>query len=710
MSLTNPVRSLCRLELVGSHYRLHRIADLIDGNIFFAPMENPITRPGYNAMNIFHPDDDIDRLGLKEGHIGFWDWEPRQEDHTKQQSYLCQEDLRWIEYREFPGIQQLKESLKSGIDGISEDHDYMFGYNLFGLNDGKKTVFCLFVRGTDFQITEDIAVLNNGVVFLEQYEIIMTDIEKTQGKWLSETTRKFFGKKSTSNFPHFKYYQRLKKGECKRRVLVKDIDVIIRDTIKQNLKNSFIPSAGADRSIVKKFLNSIPDSELKTWICGKINCDEPTAEVYINGFLLRCNNYLDCNDIESNVLVRLIGADHEIEKKFMGIVEEKWQKKHQIELDLKRKEIEAEEEKYTEQKQEFEKAEAEYTDKRIAEEKRYMELKQEIAKIEAEYAEKRKLIDDISGQVRLKLEAAQKDAAAFFSEHALYSALMPRQETGVKKIELLPGPDIDLDDNPEPVNDFKDLFEVLCENLKSIGVAGTGKSAGGHALAAYLLAAYFTKTPLIIAGYGAESILDALSAAVVNKSASRVQCFADAAGYGAVTSLSGGEVVIARNAFDMKLLNEIALTAGDGAPFVALAALTREELTIEPRSVFNYALPLNTEYYITSKSTGILLTGLNFKMNHDAKYTDDKRELWLPEHLLPPYAYRRCCQLAARAVKYAGEAGFEIDDVDLLLLQTMPVMLALDARKELLELIKEKDVSNKRPYIFTLMGEPYDEE
>ena len=76
------------------------------------------------------------------------------------------------------------------------------------------------------------------------------------------------------------------------------------------------------------------------------------------------------------------------------------------------------------------------------------------------------------------------------------------------------------------------------------------------ALTAYILAAYFIKKPLIIAGYGATLLLDALSATLNNRKAIQIYELKNLDEQ-ELKQLPAESIIGLHNAFDMTLINKL---------------------------------------------------------------------------------------------------------------------------------------------------------
>jgi hypothetical protein len=238
----------------------------------------------------------------------------------------------------------------------------------------------------------------------------------------------------------------------------------------------------------------------------------------------------------------------------------------------------------------------------------------------------------------------------------------------------------------DPISIGDEVLGCLAENLEAIGV-DKGRVYG---LASFLLAARFLNANLILAGYGAVEIADALSATLVNKKADR--CYIK--GNDCIGMPGGNNVLAVFDAFGC--MNKIAANSGR---FVCFIAQTSEELMIEPRSVYNYALPVFVELFVTGvpndEITGYVYKGTGFA-NKSAR-----RRSPLPNGVLLPLARKRLDGVTSLAHGIS-----KISEFDLILLSCVPVLASLSKKEKLEKIISDAQLSdNEKAELNALLGE-----
>jgi hypothetical protein len=201
--------------------------------------------------------------------------------------------------------------------------------------------------------------------------------------------------------------------------------------------------------------------------------------------------------------------------------------------------------------------------------------------------------------------------------------------------------------------------------------------------------------PLIIAGYGSSALINALSVTLFNRIADKM--LVD--GKVPPNPVGNGKILAVYDAFGC-IDKVLEVTKGK---YVCFISQTSEELSIEPRSIYNYALPLFIEYFIkedvidSDEVLGCVLKGEVV----EEKNVENKAKSLLPTYCLPRLAQNRVKKLLDTAQNlYGGIYNFN----DIFMLQVIPIMLSLSLRGQLVELISQKYTSSTA--ILRLIGEP----
>jgi len=309
--------------------------------------------------------------------------------------------------------------------------------------------------------------------------------------------------------------------------------------------------------------------------------------------------------------------------------------------------------------------------------------------LQNEYDEKLRLASNIDEQIKERITAAKDNLAGFFSEYAIFSVHGMNHSSSSRYSETASNYVTGRTFSTGDFDTIKsgELLEYLSDNLIAIGV----DDGIARVLGAYLIAAYKLNIPLILAGYRSVEIVDAVSITLFNKTADRL--YANNERFSDIQDK--GKVVIVYDAFGY-MDRVLEVTKGQ---FVCFVAQTSEEMSIEPRSIYNYALPVFPEYFITGDNESGKILGCVMEGDILLESKTNNVKTMLPRYCLPKLAFRRVQRLLDVAQGFYGR----YDEIDVFMLQVIPIMLSLSMRDRLIELIMQKFTNNEG--ILRLIGE-----
>ena len=662
-NIVDDICSLCVVVELGyeAKLRLLRIADVKKDKV--EPFILESGRDSYsNKQTVFNP-----RLP-EVGSVGFWDW--HYEYDGRQKSYFNKR-YRWIECITFENSITAKEAieqLQKGIEAITIDHDYLFIYENYG-----DVSLCFFVSGTDLQVNSDKAVIKESVDYLNVYQVSRNDIYDINSEYLPGFQKQFYGQ--------------IAMGESHKRVYVKNINRVIKEHIYARI-NSYVPSRNrSEKAIVKNFLAALSDSPLVKNVAEQLDCSEDDAEIYVDDFLSNCKGYFKCEDDGAKALKRLIVYDTALAKQFEKQVKAAWEEENH-------KQIEGVNADLSKRKSNVDAVQQEYStlvQKRSDLIKKKSHIEKEIECLGNQQKKIMAQANGIESGIRKKLELAGQDISDFFAQYAMFAPnVQLRADVSTNNENIMPSK---YSDDPELICDIEELCDAFQDNLEAVGI-NKDKS---KPLAAYLLAAYFNRHPLIIAGYGGDLILNALSVTMVNRTAMQVYNMNEIA-RGQMEEIRSGDVVAVYGNFDMGRLNRV--IRHSTSPFVAVIASTVDELSIEPKGIYDYALPLFAQYYFTSFKTQ-KMQGYENQAEFDLKGTTKRFKL--SYGALSQFAKRQAKLLAADTARLHPDAA----EFDFLCLQAIPVMLLTKGRDETADYIDHADLllDSEKKALMDLIGE-----
>ncbi len=660
--------SLCVVVPHKENLRLRRIADVQNNELVPFELDRQQKKEGYNSNLIFTDT----RIVLQKEDIQYWNWHVVNNQHR---SFKCT-TLKWIEYLQFDDVfspQTLRQKLSKMMTDVSEDHDYLIQYDHSGAS-----YRCVYLPGkmlTRFRSEQPLFKLKDDVSILNVYDINPDDI----------------GTIKLNHLPEFckKYYTKTVLGIEKDHFYTCTPESAIKKLITENIKSYFPALTKNDRRTIHGFLGKIPDLTLTDIISDLYKCDDDIARQWISDFVSQCEMYLDGKDVTAEALSRLIESNTEIACRFRDLVNENWKKEQAV---LIQKEQQALESVRLQVKQSStDLNDAIHKKQRL--DKTLQELEGELSRLEAERQEQLSCLAEIAKKIKEKICTAQNDVAAFLSEYALFSAWPSPNHPTISSLTdhtVVINSGKTWSDQPDELQNTNELINQLAENLRKSGVFKEHASM----LASYLSAAYFKKVPLILAGYGATDIADTVAVTLQNRTADKVYCY----GKTNVSPLfdeSINHITVLYDVFQNNNMNLVLQNVPTSSRYFYFVVPTSEELAIEPKGIYDYALPVFMEYFIEKEPNRDwkgFLSSMEVSLNSSVRIKTS-----LPEHIVSPFTFRRCNELLA----LTSETNSCFSSF---LLQTMPIMRSLDKQIELMDLVETSDLLESEKRILRVLA------
>ena len=153
----------------------------------------------------------------------------------------------------------------------------------------------------------------------------------------------------------------------------------------------------------------------------------------------------------------------------------------------------------------------------------------------------------------------------------------------------------------EAHHSWADVINTAAFELKEAGVAEKYRSS----LAAFLCAAYIEKQPIFLVGPNAIDIVQAFSAAVTGHKYGMLCC---EGGYcnQVITEIGtdGENIVIINNLLASGWMNRLPEILSQKDIFYVATHPYAEDIQVEPKSLYEFMLPLFTEFFVDEKATG----------------------------------------------------------------------------------------------------------
>ena len=666
----NRVTSLCisaiRPGADGDKPFFFRLADFDnDGNLIPFKRDTALVYDGYNfdrfRVNAFSKYIKFPAVGTPV----FIEWSSYFDDEVQkfhQEADVIDTRYNVIEYIRIDGVgsmEQLKSALTSNINfDFVENQEYLVEVCKMGENE----YYCVYCKGSDFsRKSSGVQTLDSRIYELNTFTIKASEIVDAPAYLTHGIARR--------------YYMLLGLPQQTGTILVRIPADLVKDVVVKRINKCAEGLDKTKKQVLREFLRNHDSDSILESIVAELRCPTEKAKEFFNDFVAHCEDYLSDEDFLQGVLIDIIGKENDVAQKYRCGLKDEFERE------------------FEEQKQKLSaelsilSGEHEATQKllvdRLAEKS---SLENDITALQGEYSAKLLLASEVDEQIRSKISAAKSNLAGFLSEYAVFATPgAAHQSFGTSSCSYSEGHRVSED--CESIRS-KEVLEYLSDNLKVIGI----DSQKADILSAYLLAAYISNVPLILAGYRASAVADALSATLFNRTADRMNID----GRVPPNATGSGKVVAIYDAFGC-MDKVLEATRGKYSCFIAQ---TSEELAIEPRSLFNYALPLHLEYFVKEDAEADKLAGSVLEGEISAGKIVEKAKTLIPPYCLPSLAQTRAKKLISLAQDLRGRS---CDIRDIFELQVIPIMLSLSLREQLTELFSRKHSTRA---MLRLIGEP----
>lgn len=651
-SSSDKLLSLCLAVIRGEGYlRLLRIADVEEGEL---KPYHQVYSPRYSGTNTQYiypnPNEPI-----VEGEIGFWSW--YSPDGERQLSYRDMSN-RWIDVLRIDNVTDTESLRLAFFDGIDIDIERRYLIEFAVYDNVSQCVYC---DSSCFRSMNNKYVLKDDIYSLRTYGIPKDDVHPIRTTDLPDSSMNYYG------------YMVL--PESIGSFLVRTPIETVRKAIRARINKCTDGFSKQEKAIIRRFVSESANEIVVNSIVAECKCSTEEAQQYLEEFIKHCEEHFTADDFDESVMLRLVSSDSEIGLKYKKAIHKDWESQNAALIETVDKEYRLAKENRDRIYTEIEELEV------LAK-----EVSENFEAVKKDYSDNVKLADGIAGEIRSRIATATEDLSKFLAQYSLFLPTAKRTGNSEKILYYVRGTDI----NSEPDETKQiEILDNLKENLEAIGVKDRSKCA---ALGAYMLAAYSLRVPLIIAGFGAELIADALSATLFNRTSDKIY----AGNVFEHISVDSDRIVIVYDGFG--IMNKV--VSSFGKQFVCFLAQTSEELFIEPRSLYNYALPIFADYYISYEQDPDGIYGAIFK--GDINYVARERKTKIPNGVLPPFALNRLNKLVGTAT----ELYSDLTEYDTYSLAVMPIMLSVSKRDELIEMIQSSSFSDgEKTLLFELMGE-----
>ena len=551
--------SLCRVS-AGSLYR-------------FADIESEQLKPVIIFEDQPKEWENRDRLFLydgpsEDGEWGIWSWNASPRKNDPEKDFIVssfEKGLKAIEIVEVPDTVTMEDlilKLKDGLPlSLSFKNALIYPGNIpLRLQKERK---CIFVSDRDFIFEKDKLQIKSGICYLSSVTIATKDVLLFPGK---------------------SFFRYLSFAQAFERVLALSPMEVVREKVLSRITWGTLkrtPIKKQDWRSITDFIKGLPAETLIEDIADGCCCSVDEAQRYIDQFLSNAEKYLDYDSLEDQVLLSAIENHNDLRRKCESLAERKWREAHSSAISQANDEITALETRKKEINTELEVLSTRYSEKQEA-----------FSRLEQRIKEEQRTADQVSGYMQEKIQQARKDAAAFITEMAFVSPY-GNAVTSPKCCTFVPAEELP-EDEIELYEKWTDCIDIIEENLANAGVM----SQWCPKLASLLYVTYLHRIPILLAGPNGESIANAFSAALFGKKAPSLDISTECnSSILEQIDQINENVVIIHGAFSGSWSNMLPRIVSRKTYCFVLHPFS-EDLLIEPNSLYQYVLPVFTEFLV----------------------------------------------------------------------------------------------------------------
>ncbi len=488
------------------------------------------------------------------------------------------------------------------------------------------------------------------------------------------------------------FYRSVFAGIPTRLRLVKSEMEIVKTIVLASISGQNFRSRGTtrtERQRFKEYIGALSIDDITDKISKSCYCSQSMAKQLLNQFIEKASDYLDGKSLDNDVIVSAISSSESLMSRAKKLIHDDWEKENHEKLTKAQKKLDSLNDQLRAASEELANAQ-----------KAFQITKTEEKRLEKAIEDKKQMAKDVEIAVAERIERAKTCAADFIASMA-FTGGHSTQVTGSapsKKAEETSHPNpkyvkrervVDLDDLEKHSN-WSDVIDTAEYGLLEAGVAKN------HAcgLAAYLCAAYIEKQPLLLVGPNAREIITAFSMALLGQKSSTLYCEREYSNKDIQPMVDSGESIVEIvNLLSSGWINRLPeILSVKNIFFVATHPYT-EDVQVEPRSLFDFMLPVFTEFFIDKKASGkygVGCFGENFELYKPAEAAH-KKVRSLSHFTMNPFIRGNIEQL----LTVMHDIHAETADDDELLFGILPFIYATMTTDNLVEAIKGIKVSEE---------------
>lgn len=595
--------SLCCIKRDLDGLWLYRLAD-IENNMLHLPYKSLYRTDSYfeNRDRLFYNSDDG---FLPECTLGIWDWKATPNRNNPDKDYVQSAiNKNYTPVRvvivQANSIEDLFSMLKQGKLRTKEYRcNTMF---CFASGDKLTGVVC---KTDEFFFEGGVVRINESVYVLPLY---------------SYSRKSVFYCKEYDDDPELCFLKELLLNHPLEYIAVKDVAEVIKTLILERATKAFfdenIGGTRSERQTCIRLLKSIGSDSIYEELSRLLCCSEEKAKLEVDKFISRASDLLETDDIDIDVLGRIAVQHDGLRQICEDTLLDEWRESHKEMIAEAEKELASVNAAIEMSKKDYD---------IILMQK--SSLESELSRLNSEIKRREALGDETLCAVRSKIADAQRDMASFIAEVSVF--LPERSNTGAANNNEWYYKNADV--NSYQKSDFEylasreDEFDLLFQNLAyTFGIEKELCSM----FAAFIYAVIIYEHPILIAGPYGREIADTVSVSIFGIDSGKIQ-LANGANSCIVDSVANEpeQIVSVSNMFgrdwndtlpqDFEQINNKRVIWTH--PYV-------EDLSIEPKGLFNYMIPVFSECFVSTYDKRRIIPGIRkkdfdaFSMNEEKPF------------------------------------------------------------------------------------------
>lgn len=382
---------------------------------------------------------------------------------------------------------------------------------------------------------------------------------------------------------------------------VKSLIEVVKDIVLNSISWTSCKQRGiakAEYRCFKDLISSLPTKDIIDNICSVCHCGKELASELLEQFITNINKYITEESLEDTIVLSAINSNDSMMNRAKSLIKSDWEKENSDIILLAQSEFEAITHKVDAATHELSIVQQSYT-----------KIKEAKDKLLKEIAEKEQLAIDVEASVADRIRHAQENVSDFIANMAFVASptikVEPANYNASSTSAISATYDIvcrDMDGvELEPHKSWHDVIETTIYELEAAGIS----SKYSKSFATYLCAAFIAKEPIMLVGPNAKDIIEAFNTSLFGNKYGLLQC---EGAFSSDTFNAIGHydehVVLIINLFSDGWINRIPEIFTKKDVLFVVTHPFAEDIQVEPKSIYNYLLPLFTDFFVDKNPSG----------------------------------------------------------------------------------------------------------